>query len=81
VLYFLHMKTISLRSFIATTRVLICVLAFSVYASQTSGDATSSSGSTEYRNSNFGFSIAFPADLTVTESVRCQCIGGSGLYR
>ena len=62
------MKAISLRSFIATICVLICVLAFTVYASQLSGTATSPQTFVEYRNSNFGFWLTYPADLTVTVS-------------
>jgi hypothetical protein len=67
-LYLSHMKFGIVRPLIAAGFLIVCAIAFTVYASQLSGDSTSSPGSTDYRNSTFGFSLILPADLTVTES-------------
>ena len=62
------MKPAISRPLIAAGFIVSCALAFTVYASQLSGSATSPQASAEYYNSNFGFSLTYPADLMVTES-------------
>ena len=60
--------TLPLLPAIAAGFTIVCAVAFTVYASQTSNAATSPQPSAEYRNSNFGFSLTVPTDLAVTES-------------
>jgi hypothetical protein len=62
------MKFTTFRPLIAGSFIVACAIAFTVYASQASGSATSVESSAEYRNEQFQFSLLYPADMAVTEN-------------